>query len=271
MKYILSTLILLSLFKLHSQNNRLNSYENISWYNLFTSIKLTEKFGVHTEYQWRRSNYVADWQQSLLRTGINFQLNQKILFRIGYAWAETYPYGEITINSFGKQFTEHRIFQMIQLSQKEGIIDISHRFMLEQRFVGKYAAANLDKEDDFPLLNRMRYMMRFQLPLKGKEIANKTPYFACYDEVFIGFGKNVNTNVFDQNRIGVLLGYRFNSILRLETGYINQIVQFGRQINGKNVFQNNSGFILNLNINIDATKKVQEETTIQKIEQATKS
>jgi hypothetical protein len=259
-KFILLIAMLVFLIKINGQNNRLNTYENIGWCNIFSSIKLSNKFGIHSEYQWRRANFMDDWQQSLLRTGINYQLNPRVLIRLGYAWAETYPYGEITINSFGKQFTEHRIFQMIQLSQKEGIIDISHRFMLEQRFVGKYAAANLDKEDDFPLLNRMRYMMRFQLPLKGKEIANKTPYFACYDEVFIGFGKNVNANVFDQNRIGVLLGYRFNSKLRLEAGYINQIVQFGRQINGKNVFQNNSGFILNLNINIDATKKEQEST-----------
>jgi hypothetical protein len=232
---------------------------------------LSNKFGIHAEYQWRRANYINDWQQSLLRTGINFHFNPRVLIRLGYAWAETYPYGEITINPFGKQFTEHRIFQMIQLSHKEGRVDFSHRFMLEQRFVGKYSSASLDKEDDFPLLNRMRYMMRFQFPLKGKEMIDKTPYVAFYDEVFLGFGENVNANVFDQNRIGALLGYRFNSKLRLEAGYINQLMQFGRQINGKNVFQNNSGFILNLNINIDATKKVQEETTIQKIEQATKS
>ena len=257
MKYILSTLILLSLFKLHSQNNRLNSYENISWYNLFTSIKLTEKFGVHTEYQWRRSNYVADWQQSLLRTGINFQLNQKILFRVGYAWVETYPYGDITINSYGKQFTEHRIFQMVQLSHKEGRIDFSHRYMLEQRFVGKYSSASLNKEDSYPLLNRFRYMARMQFPLKGKEMIDKTPYFALYDEIFIGFGKNVNANVFDQNRIGALLGYRFNSKLRIEAGFLNQIIQFGRQLNGKNIFQINNGIIINLNVNIDASKKEQ--------------
>jgi hypothetical protein len=239
----------------NGQNNRLNSYENIGWYNLFTSIKLSNKFGLHAEYQWRRSNYISDWQQSLLRTGINFQLNPKILFRVGYAWVETYPYVDININSYVKQFTEHRIFQMIQLSHKEGRVDFSHRYMLEQRFVGKYSSANLDNEDSYPLLNRIRYMARMQFPLKGKEMLDKTPYFALYDEVFIGFGKNVNANIFDQNRIGALIGYRFNSKIRIEAGYLNQIVQFGRQINGKNIFQNNNGIIFNLNINIDASKK----------------
>jgi len=144
---------------------------------------------------------------------------------------------------------------MVQLSHKEGLVDFSHRFMLEQRFVGRYTSANVNSEDDFPLLHRMRYMIRLQVPLKGREIKDKTPYAAVYDEVFIGFGKNVNANVFDQNRIGALLGYRFNKNFRLEAGYLNQTVQFGRQINGKNVFQNNHGFIVNANVTIDAGKK----------------
>jgi hypothetical protein len=98
-------------------------------------------------------------------------------------------------------------------------------------------------------------MIRFQIPLKGSEIKDKTPYLALYDEIFIGFGENVNSNVFDQNRIGVLLGYRFDKNLRIEAGYLNQIIQFGRQINGKNIFQNNNGLIINAHYNFDFTKK----------------
>lgn len=233
------------------QNQRLNTHETIGWYNVFATFKINNKVGLHTEYQWRREDLITAWQQSLLRVGVNYQINPKVLFRAGYAWVETFPYGKITINGLGRDFTEHRIFEMVQLSQKEGIFDFTHRFMLEQRFVGRYSSANVESEDEFPLLNRVRYMVRVQFPLKGKEIKDRTPYAALYDEVFIGFGKNVNANVFDQNRFGILLGYRFNKKVRIEAGYINQILQFGRQINGKNVFQNNSGIIINTNFNID--------------------
>jgi len=98
-------------------------------------------------------------------------------------------------------------------------------------------------------------MVRMQVPLKANEIQDKTPYLAVYDEVFIGFGKNVNANVFDQNRIGVLLGYRFSKNFRLEGGYLNQTLQYGRLINGKNGFQHNNGLIINSNFNLDLTKK----------------
>lgn len=237
------------------QNNRLNTNKNIGWYNYFGTFKVSKKVGIHTEYQWRRNNYITDWQQSLLRVGVNYNLNTRVLFRVGYAWIETYPYGDIPLNGLGRDFTEHRIFEMVQLSHKEGMVDFSHRFMLEQRFVGRYTSANKTTEDEFPLLNRMRYMVRLQIPLKGKEIKDKTPYVALYDEVFIGFGKNVNANVFDQNRIGVLLGYRYNKNFRIEAGYLNQTLQYGRQISGQNVFQNNNGFIINTNFNFDLTKK----------------
>jgi hypothetical protein len=257
-KQISVCVVLLLLSSLHytfAQNNRLHTANKIGWYNYFGTFKISEKFGIHTEYQWRRDNLITTWQQSLLRVGVNYNINARVQCRVGYAWIETFPYGEFSINSLGRDFSEHRIFEMIQLAQKEGIFDLSHRFMLEQRFVGQYSSATKTTEDEFPLLHRMRYMIRLQIPLKGNEIKDKTPYIALYDEIFIGFGENVNANIFDQNRIGVLLGYRINKNLRLEGGYLNQTIQFGREINGQNVFQTNSGLLLNAQFNFDLRKQ----------------
>jgi hypothetical protein len=144
---------------------------------------------------------------------------------------------------------------MATLTDKVAKFEISHRFMLEQRFVGRYISPNLTVEDDYLLLNRLRYMFRIQMPLKGSEIKNKTPYIAAYNEIFVGFGKNVNENIFDQNRLGLLLGYRFDNNFRIEGGYLNQRLQLGREINQQNVFQNNNGFIINTLFNFDFTKR----------------
>lgn len=257
MKNLLAIIVLICFIShnISGQNNRINTHENIGWYNYFGTFKLSGKFGLHTEYQWRRNNFIKDWQQSLLRVGVNYQLTPGVLFRAGYAWIETFPYGEIPINGLGRDFTEHRIFEMVQLTHKEGLVDFSHRFMSEQRFVGRYSSTDIEKEDEFPLLHRLRYMVRLQVPLKGRELKDKTPYVALYNEVFIGFGENVNANVFDQNRFGILLGYRFSKTVRIEGGYLNQTLQFGRQINGKNVFQHNNGIIINANFSIDLMRK----------------
>ncbi|MCH7411558.1 DUF2490 domain-containing protein [Belliella sp. DSM 111904] len=237
-----------------AQNNRINTRENIGWYNAFGTFKVSDKFDVHSEFQIRKSDFITDWQQFLLRFGVNYHLNERVMFRAGAAWIETFPYGEVPVNVFGMQFSQYKTFQMVRLIQYEGRLSIHHRFMLEQRFVGRFDSPSSASEDDFLYQDRVRYMLRTYLPLNNPQIIDRTYYLVFFDEVFTGFGENVNANIFDQNRLGLLLGYRFNKNLRIDAGYMNQIIQFGRQINGQNIFQTNHGFMINSNINIDLRK-----------------
>lgn len=230
-----------------AQNTRISDHNVIGWYNNFVTVKFNKKWSGHFEYQWRRDRLITDWQQGLLRTGINYQIHPKLQLRAGYAWIETFNYGDIPLQAAGKTFTEHRTFQMATLTDKPGRLEVSHRFMLEQRWVGRFTNAALEKEDEFVYSNRLRYMFRAQLPLNKMKTEPGAVYLAGYDEVFIGFGKNVNANVFDQNRLALMLGYQFNKTLRIEGGYFNQIVQLGRELNNRNVFQYNNGLIINAN------------------------
>jgi len=253
-------LLLLGLFgilpyQMLAQANRINTYNTIGWYNYFGTIRLTNPLSVHTEFQWRRNKLITEWQQSLLRVGVNYQINPNVLFRVGYAWAETFSYGDIPLNIYGKDFTEHRLYQMVQLLHKESRFTFSHRFMLEQRWLGKYSEPQLIREDVFIYLNRFRYMFKTQYALKLNSRNSNSSYLALYDEFLIGFGKNVSFNVFDQNRLGFLLGYRFSPLINIEAGYLNQIIQFGRQINAQPVFQNNQGIIINTSFTFDWRKK----------------
>ena len=232
-----------------SQNTRIIDYNSIGWYNSFITKKVTNKWSAHIEYQWRRDEFILHGQQSLLRVGANYKVNQKLSARVGYGWIETYPYGSINLQAAGKTFTEHRAFQSLFLNDQIGIFEIQHRFMLEQRWIGRYTKLDMNIEDDYVYLNRMRYMLRLQLPLGKKQIEDKTLYFAMYDEIFIQFGENVQENIFDQNRLSGLLGYKLNKYFKIELGYLNQSVLFGREIEGNNIFQKNNGFIVNTYLN----------------------
>jgi len=235
----------------YAQNTRISDNNSIGWYTATGTINFHKKWSAHFEYQWRRENYIRNWQQSLLRTGINYKANSSTAFRIGYAWAETYPYGDYPVNAFGKTFSEHRMYELATLTQRSGTLDISHRFILEQRWLPRYLSAASTKPDEWLFLNRARYMLRLQQSLKGKTLEDKEPYIAAYDEILIGFGKNVNENIFDQNRFGFLLGYRFSPVCRIEGGYLSQIVQLSREVTGRNVFQHNNGFIISSIFNIN--------------------
>jgi hypothetical protein len=227
-----------------SQNTRIIDHNTIGWYAFSATIKLNKAWSLNSEVQWRRDELISEPMQNLLRTGIGYTINPKLSVRAGYALAETYNYGDIPLNNLGKQFTEHRSWQMLNLTDKIKSFDLSHRFMLEQRWIGRYSNAQAEKEDQFIFANRFRYMFRIQVPLKGNTMADNTPYLALYDEILIGFGENVNENIFDQNRFGALLGYRFNSNTRIEGGYLNQIAQLSREVEGRNVFQNNKGILI---------------------------
>jgi Protein of unknown function (DUF2490) len=237
-----------------AQTTRISDHNTIGWFNNFTTIPVSKKWSGHLEYQWRRDDLIKNWQQGLFRTGINYQASNKIMLRFGYAWVQTFPYGDVPLQSAGKKFPEHRLFQMVTMSDKINKLDISHRFMLEQRWIGRYTNASFTKPDVFIFQNRLRYMYRMQLPLARSAKTTDLPYTAIYDEIFLGFGKNVQQNVFDQNRLAILLGVRFNKILRIEGGYFQQILQLGRAVDNRNVFQYNNGLILNSYLNLHWSK-----------------
>jgi hypothetical protein len=251
---LISIFIILTLFS-NAQNSRINEHNDIGWYNLFANFKLNNKLTFHSEYQWRRTKTISNWQQGVLKLGISYQFLPKVQARIGYANIETFAYGETPINSFGKIFTEDRMFETITITDKVSIVEISNRLMLEQRWTGKYSNFTLQDEDLTVFTNRFRYQVKLQVPLKRSTIQDKTPYLALYDEILLNFGDNVGENIFDQNRIGLLLGYKYNKSFRIEAGAMNQLLQLGREINNRNLLQYNTGLVINAIFSLDISRK----------------
>jgi len=247
-------LMLLAAAGATAQNTRLTDRNTIGWYTATGTLRFAERWSGHLEYQLRRDQLVTRWQQSLLRTGLNYQANDRLTVRLGYAWVETFPYGDFPIQAAGRQFPEHRTYQMATLTNPVGKVDVSHRFMLEQRWIGRLLSPTSDGPDEWVYVNRLRYMARVQVPLGTPGAGGRGPYAAASDEVLLGFGRNVNENVFDQNRLALLLGYRFGPAFRLEGGFLQQVVQLPREIGGRNVFQYNNGVVLNTVFTLDLRK-----------------
>ncbi len=218
---------------------RISDYNTIGWYTTNITPRISKKFSGHIEYQWRREDWIQGWQQSLLRVGLNYALHPQVTAHIGYGWILTYPYGDIPLASVPKTFPEHRLYEQLVVKTPVGKLSLQHRLRIEQRWVGKFKSMADEKPTDWVMLNRLRYMPRLDIPLY------KNIYAAIFDEIFIGLGKSVAENIFDQNRISVLAGYKFTERFRAEAGFINQTVQLGREIAGRNVFQYNNGLLLN--------------------------
>ena len=217
-----------------AQNDRLTDHNNTNWLQVFNTIKLDRHWSLHAEYQWRRENGLKNWQQSLLRVGINRKLNEQVTVHLGYGWIETFPYGDFPIASAGT-FPEHRIYEQISFKQPIKKWTLVHRFRIEQRWLGRVQPGTDRKIEAWNFLHRFRYQFRTQFAISPKW------YAVAADEIFIGAGKNVGVNIFDQNRIFLSAGYKLNNTVSIEAGYFNQTLQQGRRINDKTIMQNNNG------------------------------
>jgi len=224
---------------------RLSTYNDIGWYNVFGTINVSKHISIIPEFQWRRNNIITDWQQLLARAGVQYHFNKGGTAAILYCFTMSYPIGDYPWGPY--PFPEHRITEQVGFTGSTGIFNFSHRLRLEQRWLGQInQKAESGKVESWMYLNRVRYQLRTEVALNRPKIEDKTFYLAAFDEIFIGFGKNVNQNVFDQNRLGLLGGYRFNKNLRMEAGYLNQIVQQPAPVNNQQVYQYNQGPIVNL-------------------------
>lgn len=249
MRKWLSIIMLFSIGTVVAQSVRNSEKNDIGWYVLTGSVKLNKNWSVVSEYQFRRTHWGEQWQQSLLRTGLQFHFSPQLKVRAGYAWIVTFPYGETPLNCLGRSFPEHRIYQAVLTETSSGKIRFSNRYMLEQRFLGYFHSAT----DVTPYVYRMswraRTLLRAETNLGFLNKGKTRIYAAAWDELFIGFGWNVSENIFDQNRIALMAGIQPNPHFRLEGGLFQQIVQLGREVNNQNVFQYNTG--LNVSANFE--------------------
>ncbi len=226
-----------------TQNNRTSDYNNINWVQLLLAKKINNKIDWLLEYQFRRVGGFQHGQQGLLRTILQYKFNEQLALGIGYAEVETFPYGNFPIANAGR-FPEHRIFEQVILKQKINKVSITNRFRIEQRWLGKIKANTNREIEEWVYLNRFRYLIKVQM------LIYKNLYGWIGDELFIGAGKNLGVNIFDQNRLHINFGYKYNNKLSIELGFLNQVLQQGRLVNTKTIMQRNSGIILSANLNL---------------------
>ena len=195
---LLIILFLINIFSVKSQENNVGN-----WLIYFGNKDLNSKLNWHHEIQYRNYNLLGELEQLLIRTGLGYNVNEYNNILLGYGFIDSrnifFETNEII------KVNENRIYQQFISKHAIGKIKVKHRYRFEQRFI----------EDDFKL--RYRYFLSLNVPLlKG----NEKYYISAYNEIFINSNE---VNTFDRNRIYGGLGYKLNSNIKLEMGYMNQI------------------------------------------------
>lgn len=197
------------------------------WLASFNTFRLDKKFSIHFDGQWRSTDNIKNMQTLLLRSGLNYKTGSKSTVTAGYAYISN----RRMISGISGYAPEHRLWEQLIIAQKIKRISIAHRFRLEQRFISKSQVINNELVNEGSVYaNRIRYFIRNTVPLTQDKNFSSGFFTALQNEVFINFGNRsaVNGKYFDQNRLYLALGYKVNSELSFDFGYMNQYV------NGKN-------------------------------------
>lgn len=214
--------ILLFLMQINLLFSQKVAQNQANWFAYTGQYKVTPKWGLHLEAQFRMDGDLEFSRQNLFRLGAIYYLDKKSQLIAGYGLINTL---NPAVNDY---FKEERIWQQYQHTHQWRAFKntMINRFRLEQRFVDKVGLVDQEVarlETNYQ--NRFRYLNRNLFFLTDINKNKDALYAIVQDEVFLNVGSNnVNKNFFDQNRFFLGLGLLTNANFRIEVGYLNHFI-----------------------------------------------
>ncbi len=208
-------ILLLFFYTLSNAQNQVRPQPYGSWLMYTGDNKITDKWGIHSEAQFRNFFLKNTVEQLLIRPGVNYYLSRTSMLSGGYAFVFTRPSAE---NIIGTTTLEHRFWEQLILRHRSRNVFLEHRYRLEQRFL-----ENLDtgfKTYD----NRIRYRFQAMFPLYSISPKMRHFFINSYNEIFVNLGRSVSGEIFDRNRLYFSVGYQVNPKMHFQLGYLNQVI-----------------------------------------------
>lgn len=175
-----------------------------AWHIINTKVHFGKKWNLFFEAQTRSQTLTKSFFYHELKTGVAYNLSDKIGALLGTGQFVTYsPDGNFKPPV---QSTEFRVWEQLQLYSKLNRLKFEHRYRIEQRFLST------------GFRNRFRYRLNATLPVNKAEVTRHTFFVAANDEIFIG-----DTNpFFERNRFYAGTGYEFNRNFTVQAGWLRQ-------------------------------------------------
>lgn len=242
--------LLFSFLALASSAQSIRQVDNQThvWLLLGGNHRVTENWGVHTDVQIRRADGVSSPQQFIARVGLEYRLRNGLILTAGYCWVHTSVYGR---QPSPKPFYENRGWQQLAFDHFMNRIRFLHRYRLENRWVERYNVSS--DRMDIVYSNRIRYRIQLQIPLNKTSVESGTWMAIASNEIYINFGRNIQYNIFDQNRYYGGIGYQISTAMNMQLGYLNQRIL---KSDGVRV-ENNRTIQLSCIYNLDLRKRVE--------------
>lgn len=190
----------------------------MQWQTYSGDHPVSGRWGIHFDGSWREMSR-AEWQQWLVRPGVNMEIDPSTQLSFTYSYFKAHPAG---VEWDVKSQPEHRVHQQIQKSHGSGRVAFRHRIRAEQRYFGtEFERKNLEPGW---MQHRFRYLVGGQIPLATRDDRGTVTYLSVYNELMLRF-RNAGVSAFEQDRIYAGVGVRPARYWNIETGVFYQRMQ----------------------------------------------
>lgn len=188
-----------------------------SWNTINIHKKVNEKWSVNTEFNFRRTNFLRDWEQFIIRPFVHYTFENDLDIAVGYSYIRNYNYADF---STPIDFTENNILQQLTIKHKFSRFSFNHRLRFEERFQENVVEIepNVYSIDGIRYRNRFRYRFQIAVPLKTFK-ATTSLSLVVYDEVHLDFGNGLRPEKLDQNWMFVGISFRASEHIKIRSGY----------------------------------------------------
>ncbi len=211
MKHIIIILLLIPV-AVFSQSTTDQGYS--SWNSVILDYTINNKVYIKNEAHFRRTNFLKNWQQLLIRPSVHYKYNDAVDLSVGYSFSKNFRENY--------NFNENNVWEQVILSHISGKSKFKHRFRLEQRFIDQ--VFELPNGTDFKM--RFRYRFTWGMPLL-KIINNKKISITVFDEIWLNTNLGIVPKSLNQNWFYVGLSYPILKNTSLGLGYMNDYLPTG--------------------------------------------
>jgi hypothetical protein len=201
-----------------SQSTTDESYS--SWNSVILDYTISNNIYIKNETHFRRTNFLKDWQQLLIRPSVHYKHNETLDFSVGYSFAKNF--------SPSYNFNENNVWEQIVLSHTSGQSKFKHRFRFEQRFIDQIVqGVNADfTKDGTDFKMRFRYRFTWGMPL-FKITENKKINATAFNEIWLNTNSGIVPKSLNQNWFYAGLSYPIFKNTSLGFGYMNDYASIG--------------------------------------------
>jgi hypothetical protein len=227
----MAVLLASSLCNAQSSGPRVVETNATSWWVYTGDHPISKHWGVFTEIQARRADFLNIWQQLQIRDAATYRFSPHVQVATGYVWTRTGRYGEFPAP---QPYLEHRVYEQLAVKQEFKHGDLEHRYRVEQRWLQNFTTGD---SYFWRYQNRFRYQLKGTVPVTKAGDRGQQWILLGAGEIFLHFGPNHGPNAFDQTRAFGGFGYRLSKENRIEFTYQHQYIA---ERNGR-IYESNHG------------------------------